>query len=291
MTIARSVRLFRPNLKDFTAHLKAVCDFSSQSGDESWVWFNDEYVAKPAASADAKVGTLAIPMVFQSAPEGVKASGAAYARWCILTSALTFQLADPESFVKNLSAWWGSQSHPSLPLPDTDTLWSALFDKDDAWFSARKAIFTEITTSKWFQATGQMWEAKIAMGRGFNNEDMTRLANLFPKAFADPFLFKAQRAVWQFTQAYNAQGQKVAVDLPGVSDVGMILDFIVSGKVKCHEVLEMKLKEGGLIRDEIAEKAVRAFLLTNSKDLFDENLKEGLFELKKSNVFHKTTDY
>lgn len=285
MKLARSIKLFRPNLKNFTAYLNTVSDASTTAEDESWVWVKNADVRRQRCNA------VSMPKSFNFMPDNAKSSGSAYARWSILTAALSFQLINVDDFLLKLQKWWGENEHPEKALPETDEQWSELFDSKEKWFAARKAIFTEITTSKSFQAIGQAWESKLSMGRPFNLEDATRLAKVFPKSFADPFLLKAQRAVWQFTQVYVSQGQKIDVSLSNTTNPDDLLSMMESGYADVHEVLKECLKSGGLLRDEIKEKAVRSFLIKNNT-IF-KNIDDGTdcFEIKNSFIEHQTTDY
>lgn len=284
MKTARSKSLFRPNLKKFTTQLEIVNCFAEKLIDESWVWGNNELCDIKTDNVDESAGFC----LFDSAPLGVKKSGEAYARWCILISSLVFQIKNVEPYVKKITNWWGEGEHPQFKMPETEQEWGLLFDLNEKWYEARKSIFSEIVSSKSFNVVGKVWETKIAMDRIFNVEDATRLAVLFPKSFADPFLFKAQRAIWQFVISYGGNKKTPIVNLPGSSNPNELNALLDKKLVNCHDVLIEKLKNGGLVRDEMAEKAARSFVLLHNQE---SKIKFDGFKIIGSSINNETTDY
>jgi hypothetical protein len=276
---SRQVRLFRPNLEKFTKELSSVESHAKNNTNESWIWITGD-----TAVNSVRPSVIQEPLVYTYAPNKIKASGSAYARWCILTAALSFQVHDAKLFLKHLSAWWGDGEHPIHTLPNTDNEWLAVFLDDDA-FDARKQIFTEIMTSKYFQTIGLSWESKIATSRVFNQLDALQLAKLFKKSFSDPYLTKAQRAIWQFSVAFQRLGQNVVTSLSPNASPSLVAN---NQSIGIHPVATEKLSAGELYRDDSIESSIRSFIILNP------HLVSGslAFEwpLVQENVFH-TTDY
>jgi hypothetical protein len=276
---SRQVRLFRPNLEKFTKELSSVESHAKNNTNESWIWPTDVTTV-----SSVRPSVIQEPLVYTYAPTKIKSSGSGYARWCILTAALSFQVHDAKLFLKHLSLWWGDGEHPINKIPTTDNEWRAIFLEDES-FDARKQIFTEIMTSKYFQTIGLSWESKIATSRVFNQLDALQLAKLFRKSFSDPYLTKAQRAIWQFSVAFLRLGQNVVASLSPNASPLLVVD---SPSIGIHPVAIEKLSSGDLYRDDSIESSIRSFIIMHP-DLVNGSLS---FEwpLLQENVSH-TTDY
>ena len=288
---ARSVRLFRSNLAKFAKGLVAVQNHAQKSLDASWVWEtetpHDVAQSPPQPTVPAQDVR---PLVLQFAPEGVAQSGSAYARWCIFTAALSFQVQDPKAFLLRLATWWGDGAHPQHAMPSSEVGWEAVFGENDVHLEARKVIFSELLASKTFQFMGQSWEEKVAMSREFNDCDAINLAKLFPKSFADPFLNKACRAIWQFTTPYTQQGQPLNVKISGATNPMLLAHLLKVGFVECNSLVLEKLETKGFLRDEVLEQAVRGFLVFHVKPL-EECLAGHSHEWMPNMIPSQTTDY
>jgi hypothetical protein len=225
------------------------------------------------------------------APKAIAENGMHYAKWSMLTAALSFQQADPVAFLRRLHCWWGEGVTPQFDSPPTsDVGWAALFEPTEDWFEARKNIFTEIVTHKQWARMGTAWEEKVAKACAFNAVDAMRLAKLFPKSFSDPFLFKAQRAIWQFTQPFIQFGQIVPVQIKGAANP-MLLPLIADlEEIEFHPIAMSKAKEVGFTRDEQSERAIRAFLSTNEV-LVNNSLPFHAYEWLATDIKCQTTDY
>jgi hypothetical protein len=277
--LSRQKRLFRPNLSVFTKALRSVESFALENQDDSWIWrgVEDGLVEQNTSNPQ--------PLCMVYAPQSVKESGEAYAKWCILTAAVSFQVVHPSMFLERMKTWWGSGSEPQYDVPTTKIGWSALFDKNgDRHFDARCEVAKEVMTSKSWSTLGKGWEAKIAHQRMFNTADALQLANAFKKSFSDPFLTKAQRALWQFVEPYKRMGQSVEIRLTAMANPSVLLNQ----SYKSMNVVAMeKLRGGKLMRDELIDVSLRSFIILNPDSV--ENSKR--FEWLAIEKQHNTTDY
>lgn len=299
-TKSKTNRLFRPSLGKFTKGIEAVWVYSKQWDDGSWVWpvtkaqVGDEAAVLPEEHNSKEITSSIdfLPMGLCLAPEKVKSNGIAYAYWSLLLSAVIFQNKNVEPFIKRIAAWWGDSEFPINPFPESDIGWEALFGDKDQWFEARIDIFKEICTSDTLKLIANSWVAKIKDARVFNLFDAANLARAFPKSFADPFLFKAQRAIWLFTWPYKYKNNlKVIAELTPPSLPWLLnLPYFVEG-VEVHSVLSEKLKNGGFLRDEASEKAVRAFIVLNGAKVMAIKDYDAAYNFVDAPILNQTTDY
>jgi hypothetical protein len=304
MAQPRTIRLFR---KKPTTDLAAMDVMSAANGmlDETMFWDPPETVVRATErSAEASKGVGAAgyqPLAFRCAPKALKTSGRGYAKWCILTAAISFQLEDPEIFLRTLALWWGDEIHPQHPLPSTDEEWVAVWGTT-AHEKARRTIFEDVLSSKYLQHMADAWEEKVAKDRSFGMEDAKRLVYFFHKGFNDPFLYKACRAVWQFCHPYRkavdktvpyneSVMQSIARELVPPSNPELLLPYIQSGEVVASEVAKSAFEPlKGFVRDDSIEQAARAFLVFHVKQhKIDED--ELSFEWIASKIKSKTLDY
>jgi hypothetical protein len=224
--------------------------------DDSWIW------ADGAVCERKSIVSWTDPLVLLHAPEEVKGVGSAYAMWCVLTAALSFQVKNSSIFLERLHAWWGDGLAPQYELPTSEIGWVAMFDKkDDVHFEARCEIAKEIMSSKSWADIGKAWELKVASNRMFNQVDAIQLAKTFKKSFSDPFLLKAQRAMWQFVSPYKKMGQEVELRISPMAHPQIVLDC---PGVSCHVVALEKFKRGNVMRDEAIDLAMRSFIVLDA---------------------------
>lgn len=293
-------RLFRASLGKFTKGIEAVLPYSKTLNDGSWVWLNkpsestlDQKEIEVTVVSGAEVlPEESFPIGLKLAPNKVKGSGEAYAYWSLLLSAVVFQNKDVDSFIKRIAAWWGDSEFPTNPYPESEIGWEALFGEKDEWFDARVDIFKEICSSKELRLIAHSWTLKIKDSRVFNLFDAGNLARTFPKSFADPFLYKAQRAIWLFTWPYkNISKLKVKTELTPPALPGLLTAPKLGSGIEFHPILLEKLKKGGFVRDESAEKSSRAFVVLNGPILLPPAELESGYNFSNSVIFHETTDY
>lgn len=289
----RSIRLFNPDILKLTQSLSAVDDYASQKIDESMVWERTdiENIDFCNEVGFEDIVNNNVPLSLRFAPEDVKKSGYRYAKWCILVSALAFQINNIETFLLRLSEWWSKDMLSKKTVPYSNIGWSAIFDdKDESVLDSRKEILSELLSSKFLDTICKGWEEKISFNREFNDFDAANLAKLLPKSFYDPFLNKSCRAIWQFTSIYKKRDRKISVKLSPPSNPDLFLIAKQCGMSDCNKVVEKKLNGSGFLRDEASELAIRSFLIKYSKRVslcFQIN---G-YELHSNRIKSKTTDY
>ena len=284
MSIARTKRLFRPNLTKFTQNLVSVERYAKDNYDPSWIWLNPK--KDQASKPNLTPGGHETVFLIDLAPEQVKRDGVSYAKWCIFFSALSFQVVDFAQFAKATSLWWGAGKDPSNKIPSTDDEWSHIFGSCDPLFiEARKKIFIELMKGGNLELIAQAWCQKIKLNRSFNMADALNMAALFPKSFSDSFLFKAQRAIFNYTQPFLSSGQTFNCSLSGGSDLSSIMD--VFNRVGFDSIIiDRMIKSDVFLRDEVHEKSIRSFLILNQEILGGQQ-----FGFSSRKLRCETTDY